>query len=60
MGLDVYTKITLMLGQLHIINCELKDDGIRPTRRERLEEDKRILKEELREIYFDLYRIIRN
>ena len=43
-----------MLGQLYIINCELKDDSIRPTRRERLEEDKRILKEELREIYFDL------
>lgn len=58
--LDKFTKISIMLEQLKTINSVLADDGIRSSHRQRLEEDKRILKRELRGMYFDLFKVISN
>ena len=54
------TKITIMLEQLKITKDMLNDDSIRPQQREKLEDQKRMLCEELRAIYFDLFKIISN
>jgi len=58
--LDMVTKITIMLEQLKITKDMLNDDSIRPQQREKLEDQKRMLCEELRAIYFDLFKIISN
>jgi len=58
--LDSLTRISIMLEQLKIIKGMLADDSIRPNHRQRLEEDRRTLKASLREVYFDLFKIISN
>lgn len=58
--LDSLTRISIMLEQLKIIKGMLADDSIRPNHRQRLEEDRRTIKAELRQLYFDLFKVISN
>jgi hypothetical protein len=58
--LDVFTKIAMMLDQLATIKKMLADDSIRPNTRARLEDDKHTIRNELKKMYLDLYKIIEN
>lgn len=58
--LNILTKIAMMLDQLATIRDMLKDDAIRPNKRIALEEERSILKRDVKELYRDLYKIISN
>jgi hypothetical protein len=58
--LDMQTKIAMMLDQISVIKRRLKDDSIRPSLRQRLLDDLKILKRDVKELYLDLFRIISN
>ncbi len=49
-----------MLEQLSITKKMMEEDGIRPKQLERLKEEYNILKTDIRNMYFDLFNIIKN
>ncbi len=49
-----------MLEQLSITKHMMQEDGIRPKQLERLKEEYDILKTDIRNMYFDLFKVIRN
>ena len=58
--LNILTKIAMMLDQLATIRDMLKDDAIRPSIRSVLEDERKVLKHDVKELYRDLFRIISN
>ena len=50
----------MMLDQLATIRDMLKDDAIRPNVRDTLEEERKALKHDVKELYRDLFRILSN
>ena len=58
--LNILTKIAMMLDQLATIRDMLKDDAIRPNVRDTLEEERKALKHDVKELYRDLFRILSN
>ena len=58
--LNILTKIAMMLDQLATIRDMLKDDAIRPSIRNVLEDERKVLKHDIKELYRDLFRIISN
>jgi hypothetical protein len=50
----------MMIDQLIVIRNMLKDDAIRPSIRARLEEERRALKEDVKKLYIDLFKILSN
>lgn len=50
----------MMLDQLATIRDMLKDDAIRPSIRNVLEDERKVLKHDIKELYRDLFRIISN
>jgi hypothetical protein len=58
--LNILDKIGIMLEQLSITKHMMQEDGIRPKQLERLKEEYDILKTDIRNMYFDLFKVIRN
>lgn len=58
--LELTTKIAMMLDELLIIKDMLSSDVIRPDTKARLEEEKEIVRKELKGMYFDLFKLISN
>ena len=58
--LDIQTKLAMMMDQIGITKKMLKEDSIRPATKERLEEELNILRRDVKQLYFDLFKIISN
>ena len=58
--LDMKIKIAMMLDQIKTIKKSLKDDSLRPALRQRLEDDLVILKRDVKELYYELFKIQKN
>jgi hypothetical protein len=50
----------MMMDQIGITKKMLKEDSIRPATKERLEEELNILRRDVKQLYFDLFKIISN
>ena len=57
MVLDIKDKIAMMIDQIQTSRKMLEDDSTRPSTRQRLEEDLVILKDDLRQLYIDLFKL---
>ena len=58
--LDIQTKLAMMLDQIGITKKMLNSDSIRPATKERLEGELSILRRDVKQLYFDLFKIISN
>jgi hypothetical protein len=58
--LDLQTKIAMMVDQLQIAHKMLTQDDLRPDIKLRVEEDIAVLKEDVRELYIELFKVISN
>ena len=58
--LDIHDKIALMIDSLQTAKRMLNDDSIRPSVKVQLEDYVKVLREDLKELYIEFYRIIRN
>jgi hypothetical protein len=58
--LDIQIKLAMMMDQIGITKKMLKEDSIRPATKERLEEELNILRKDVKQLYFDLFKIISN
>lgn len=58
--LDINIKIQMMLDSIKETKKQLIRDDIRPNRRKDLEDYLTIVKEDLRQMYYDLFKIIKN
>lgn len=55
--LNILTKIAMMLDQLAAIRDMLNDDAIRPSVKDRLEDERRTLKRDVKALYMDLFKV---
>ncbi len=58
--LDINIKIQMMLDSIKETKKQLIRDDIRPNRRKDLEDYLTIVKGDLRQMYYDLFKIIKN
>jgi len=58
--LDIHTKIAMMLEQIRVTKKMLKDNCLRPSVRERLVDELKILKRDVKQLYYDLFKVISN
>ena len=58
--LNIQDKILLMIDSMQIAKRMLSDDSIRPEVKYNVEEELSILRQNIRELYIDLFKIINN
>lgn len=58
--LDITTKLSIMIDSLQTAKVMLNNESTRGETKKRLEEDIQILKEDIKGMYMDLYKIISN
>lgn len=58
--LDITTKLSIMIDSLQTAKVMLNNESTRGETKKRLEEDIQILKEDIKGMYIDLFKIINN
>ena len=58
--LDIQTKLAMMIDQIGTIKKMLREDSIRPSTRVRLEDELNILRIDVKQLYYDLFKVISN
>lgn len=58
--LNITTKIAMMMDSLQTAKGMLSDDSIRPNTKVRLQAEIEIWRRDIKELYIDLFKVIRN